>query len=148
MTHYFPDEVDEHKTFAEIKDIMLAMSMSLIDGTIKLELVSPFDLFKVSAIEIAEEIQIAPASELLENAIFVDDLFEGTIGPVEGASDFIDSPLSFDVLSRFVSRSDNVEEIQKQLGVGFLLMVEYPEWLAKVVYVPKKDDKVRVCVDF
>ena len=40
------------------------------------------------------------------------------------------------------------EEIQKQLSVGFLLVVEYPEWLANVVPVPKKDGKVRVCVDF
>ena len=27
-------------------------------------------------------------------------------------------------------------------------MVEYHEWLANVVPVPKKNDKVRVCVDF
>ena len=27
-------------------------------------------------------------------------------------------------------------------------MVEYPEWLANVVPIPKKDDKVIVCVDF
>ena len=40
------------------------------------------------------------------------------------------------------------EEIQKQLSVGFLLVVQYPEWLANVVPVPKKDGKVRVCVDF
>ena len=40
------------------------------------------------------------------------------------------------------------EEIQKQLSVGFLLVVEYPEWLANVFLVPKKDGKVRVCVDF
>ena len=40
------------------------------------------------------------------------------------------------------------EEIQKQLSVGFLSAVENPEWLANVVPVPKKDGKVRVCVDF
>ena len=27
-------------------------------------------------------------------------------------------------------------------------MVEYPEWLVNVVPIPKKDGKVRVCVDF
>ena len=40
------------------------------------------------------------------------------------------------------------EEIQKQLSVGFISVVEYLEWLANVVPIPKKDGKVRVCVDF
>ena len=40
------------------------------------------------------------------------------------------------------------EEIHKQLSVGFLSVVEYPDWLANVVLVPKKDGKVRVCVDY
>ena len=40
------------------------------------------------------------------------------------------------------------EEIQKQLSAGFILVVQCPEWLANVVSVPKKDGKVRVCVDF
>ena len=40
------------------------------------------------------------------------------------------------------------EEIQTQLNVGFLSVVEYPEWLANVIPVPQKDGKVRVCVDF
>ena len=66
MTLYFPNEVDEHGTFSEIGDIvdgavphdeyideMLAMSMSQIDGVVQLELDSPFDIFEVSAIEIA-----------------------------------------------------------------------------------------------
>ena len=66
MTLYFPDEVDEHGTFSEIGDIvdgavphdeyideMLAMSISQIDVVVQLELDSPFDIFEVSAIEIA-----------------------------------------------------------------------------------------------
>ena len=40
------------------------------------------------------------------------------------------------------------EEIQKQLTVGFLSIVKYPKWLAIVVRVPKKYNKVRFCVDF
>ncbi|XP_034686641.1 uncharacterized protein LOC117915182 [Vitis riparia] len=38
--------------------------------------------------------------------------------------------------------------MRKQLSVGFLSVVEYPEWLANIVPIPKKDGKVRVCVDF
>ena len=35
-------------------------------------------------------------------------MFDGTISPVEGASNLVDPPLSFDVLLGFVSRSDDV----------------------------------------
>ena len=27
-------------------------------------------------------------------------------------------------------------------------MIKHPEWMANVIHVPKKDGKVRVCVDF
>ncbi|KAL6332432.1 hypothetical protein AAG906_007988 [Vitis piasezkii] len=70
-------------------------TISLADYFIALlELASPFDLFGVSILEIAEEIQVAPAPEVAEDVIVVD------------ASDFVDPPLSFDVLSGFVSRHD------------------------------------------
>ena len=312
MTLYFPDEIDEHRTFPEVGDIvdgaaphdeyideMLALSLSQIEESVQPGLASPFDLFEVSAIEIAEEILTSPAPESGEDVMASSDLFDSHVGIVEGASDFVDPPSSFDILSGFVSRSDIVhdsssmdlstfeylpvsrdialsapsspisqildiadetaqhdsdddlssasdsdlidqrvspavgdteivdfsttdhprelrirsdlstderdgliqllrsyldvfawsyedmpgldlsifqhclpllpharpvkqklrrlhprwslqvkEEIQKQLIVGFLSVVEYPEWLANVVPVPKKDDKVRVYVDF
>ena len=40
------------------------------------------------------------------------------------------------------------EEVKKQYNIGFLRVVNYPEWLANVVPLPKKDGKVRMCVDF
>ncbi|KAJ9697179.1 hypothetical protein PVL29_009102 [Vitis rotundifolia] len=265
----------------EYRDEMDMMTASQITSIAQLQPVSPLDMFGVSTIEVVEETQTVPAPEFLEDD---GSLFEGTISPVEGASDLVDPPLSFDVLSGFVSRSDDVsiasfmdlsifeyssvscdsisisaphsptpqifdiddetaqpdtdrdsfdhdsgpidervspaigdvetvdfgtedqprelkigsplstderdrlihllrsyldvfawsyedmpgldpsiqklrrlhprwslqvkEEIQKQLSVGFISVVEYPEWLANVVPVPKKDGKVRVCVDF
>ncbi|XP_074278369.1 uncharacterized protein LOC141601960 [Silene latifolia] len=40
------------------------------------------------------------------------------------------------------------EEIDKQLKAGFIKLSEYSDWVANVVPVPKKDGKIRVCVDF
>ena len=40
------------------------------------------------------------------------------------------------------------EEIAKQIQANFLEVVDYPQWLANIVLVPKKDGKVQMCVDF
>ena len=40
------------------------------------------------------------------------------------------------------------EEVRKQIDAGFLVTSEYPQWLANIVPVPKKDGKVRMCVDY
>ena len=119
----FLDEIDDHGTFVKISDIMdgagphdeyidemLAMSLNPIEEKVHPGLTSPFDLFGVSFIEIVEEIQTAPALEITKDAIAVVDLIDGPVGLVEGVSDFVDSPLSFDVLSGFVSRPDYVSD--------------------------------------
>ena len=45
--------------------------------------------------------------------------------------------------------SDKIkEEIMKQLNAKVIRVVQYTTWLASVVTVPKKDGKIRVCVDY
>ena len=94
----------------EYVDEMLAMILSQIEEVVQLELTSPFDLFGVSVIEIIEEILAAPTLEIAKDILVVDDLFDGPIGLVEGVFDFVDLPLSFDVLTKFVSHSDDVHD--------------------------------------
>ena len=40
------------------------------------------------------------------------------------------------------------EEVLKQINVGFLLILVYPHLISNSVPVPKKDGKVRMCVDY
>ena len=39
-------------------------------------------------------------------------------------------------------------EVQKLLDAGVIREVQYPEWLANIVMVPKKNDSWRMCIDF
>ncbi|RVW59359.1 Transposon Ty3-G Gag-Pol polyprotein [Vitis vinifera] len=217
-----------HQLQRSLSDGVMLIPTEVIDGVV------PHDEYR-DEMDMMTGTQTLPVPELPEDD---SSLFEGIVSPVEGASDLVDPPLSFDVLSGFVSRSDDIfdiddeiaqpssdrdsfdhdsgpidervspaagdvetvdfgtedqprelkigsplstderdrlihllrsyldvfawsyedmpgldpsivkEEIQKQLSVGFISVVEYPEWLANVVPVPKKDGKVRVCVDF
>ena len=39
-------------------------------------------------------------------------------------------------------------EVIKQFNAGFLAFTSYLQWVANVIPVPKKDGKVRMCVDY
>ncbi|KAL6318153.1 hypothetical protein AAG906_035658 [Vitis piasezkii] len=150
----------------EYRDEMDMMTVSQIIGIVQLQPVSAFDMFEVSTIEVFEGTQTLPVPELPEDD---SSLFEGIVSPVEGASDLVDPPLSFDVLLGFVSaltivkiglpyldERDKLIHLlrsysdvlhgergdSKQLGVGFISVVEYPKWLANVVLVPKRTAKL------
>ena len=62
-------------------------------------------MFGMSTTEVVEETWTSPVPKLLEGD---GSLFEGTVSPVEGASNLVDPLISFDVLSGFVSRFDDV----------------------------------------
>ena len=40
------------------------------------------------------------------------------------------------------------EELDKLLKVGFIYPVEAVTWLSPIVIVPKKNGKLRICVDY
>ena len=40
------------------------------------------------------------------------------------------------------------KEVKKQLDAGFFEVAKYPQWVANIVPVSKKDGKVRICVDY
>ena len=40
------------------------------------------------------------------------------------------------------------EEVKKQFDANFLAIAGYPEWVTNIVPVPKKDGKVRMCMDY
>ncbi|KAL6319978.1 hypothetical protein AAG906_037055 [Vitis piasezkii] len=236
LTIYFPDETDKYGITIKISGMidgfirhdeysneMLAVDMSQIIDDVQPETVSPLDLFRVLAIEMVEDVRLVPAPGLFTIISHDDDVVEGVTSPVVVDSKHVDPSLSFDILSEFVSRFDDVQTLSsymdmslfkyfsiscditlsaphsptsqifdiddeivqhdsdedssstsdsspnaeivdfgtvyqprelrirldlsiderdslKQLSVGFLSVVEYLEWLANVVHVPKKDE--------
>ena len=121
----------------EYRDEMDMMSMSQITEMVQLEPTSPFNLFGVSAIEVTEEIHTVLAPELMVDVTVGEDLFEDTISSIEGASDFMDPPLSFDILFGFISRSNDVyDSTSMDLSIFEYLPVSFDSIYISAPYSP------------
>ena len=83
-----------------------------------METVSPLDLFRVLAIEMVKDVQLIHTPGLLTDVVHDDDVFEGIIRPVVVEPEHVDPPFSFDVLLRFVSRSDDVLALSSYIDMS------------------------------
>ena len=93
---------------------------------VQLEPTSLFDLFGVPAIEVVEEIQTVLVPDLMEDVIVGDELCEDTFSFIEGASESVDLPLSFDILSRFISYSNDVyDSASMDLSIFLSLVIVF-----------------------
>ncbi|KAL6323760.1 hypothetical protein AAG906_002228 [Vitis piasezkii] len=146
-------------------DREIEMTVSQITGIVQLQPASPFDMFGVSTIENQprESRLVHPIYDERDRLIHLLrsylDVFAWSYEDMSGLDpSIVQHHLPILPHARPVKQKlrrlhprwslQVKEEIQKQLSVGFISVVEYPEWLASVVPVPKKDGKVRVCVDF
>ena len=95
------------------------VDMSLITDDVQLETISPLDLFGVLAIEMVEDVQLVLTFGLPIDVIHDDDVFEGVINLVVVESKHVHPPLSFDVLSGFVSHYDDVLALSSYMDMSF-----------------------------
>ncbi|RVW45818.1 hypothetical protein CK203_086297 [Vitis vinifera] len=104
------DIIDGVVLHDEYHDEMDILGISQFLDVVQREPFSPLELFGVSVIKIADEDWTVPAHELPTFVVPTIDMYEGTIGPIERTSDFVDPSLSFDILSGFVTCSDYVSD--------------------------------------
>ena len=108
LTMCFPDEI------ADYGGIDGVMSSDDYDEEILRMVISHLELdyalsyFRVLSLRDDEDASLAPDDDAITGDVIVDIASSDILGHVLGESDVMDPPLSFDVLSGFVSHSDNV----------------------------------------
>ena len=93
--------------------------MSQITNDVQPETASPLDLFGVLVVVMVEDVQLVPTHGLLTIVALDDDVFEGITSPVMVEFEHVDPPLSFDVLSRFFSCSNDVLTLSSYMDMSF-----------------------------
>ena len=108
LTMCFPDEIADYggidgvMSSDDYDEDLLHMVISQPEPDFALS------CFRVLALRDYEDAPLAPDDDEITDDVIVDIASPGILGHVMGESDAVDPPLSFDVLSGFVSRSDDV----------------------------------------
>ena len=92
------DMIDGVAPHDEYHDAMDMLGISQFLDAVQRKPFLPLELFLVFVIKITEEDQTALAPELPTFVIPTNDMYEGTVGLIQGASDSVDPLLSFDIL--------------------------------------------------
>ena len=121
MTLYFPEEIGSHEpSFLfmgvsdgvflpdDYQDEIAMMSLSQMTDTTQPDSAIAFD--ETPTVEVSNVVQIDSTPEMLCVDVALADafMFEGAVSPTVVVSDSMGSPLSFNVLSGFVSRAGDV----------------------------------------
>ena len=121
MTLYFPEEIGSHESSIlfmgmsdgvflpdDYQDEIAMMSLSQMTDTTQPDSAVSFD--ETPVVEVFDVVQTNSTPEMLCVAVALADafMFEGVVSLMVVVSDSVDSPLSFDVLSGFVSRAGDV----------------------------------------
>ncbi|XP_026383852.1 uncharacterized protein LOC113279374 [Papaver somniferum] len=144
-------------------------SMEVVTSTVHqcLKFITPAGVMKVRSDQVAphkcheramEEYRKSElkGSEILQNS---KDVFTWSLGDIPGIDPDIAchrlnisegfKPVRQNPLKMAPERKAKVaEEIDRMLEARIIRPVKYPKWLANIVAVPKKNGKIRICIDF
>ena len=110
-------------------------------------------------VTISSELSKAEEQELMETLVKNKDIFAWSASDLQGVSrDIIQHELDINEhmkLRKQKQRKMSEDrilaakvEVQRLLDAKVIREVKYSEWLANVVLVPKKNGKMRMCIDF
>jgi len=155
----YESEYDEDEVFEEISKELIHFEEKIKPNLSDTEDINIGDTSNIRETKISVHLEPKIREELIKALIEFKDVFAWSYDDMPGLStDLVVHKLPTDptvppVKQRLRKFKPDMsvrikEEITKQLEAKVIRVTRYPVWLANIVPVPKKDGKIRVCVDY
>jgi len=155
----YESEYDEDEVFEEISKELIHFEEKIKPNLSDTEDINIGDTSNVRETKISVHLEPKIREKLIKALIEFKDVFAWSYDDMPGLStDLVVHKLPTDptvppVKQRLRKFKPDMsvrikEEITKQLEAKVIRVTRYPVWLANIVPVPKKDGKIRVCVDY